>query len=65
MNITHEDIQLALRISKGIQEYLRQTGQKGARSTDVYPFLARQGIVEKDRSGEKERHQHLQLRRLR
>lgn len=49
MNLTHEDIQLAIRISKGIQEYLRQTGQKGARSTDVYPFLARKGIVEKDR----------------
>ena len=49
MNLTHEDIQLAIRISKGIQEYLRQTGQKGARSTDVYPFLARQGTVEKDR----------------
>ena len=49
MNLTHEEIQIALRIGKGIQEYLRQTGQKDARSTDVYPFLMRKGIVEKDR----------------
>jgi len=42
-------MQLARRISRGIQEYLLQTGQKGARSTDVYPFLARKGIIEKDR----------------
>ena len=49
MKLTHEEIQLAFRMSKAIQEYLRQTGQKDARSTDLYPFLARQGIVERDR----------------
>jgi hypothetical protein len=49
MDLTHEDRQRALRIGKAIQEYLLSTGQKDARSTDVYEYLARKGLIEKDR----------------
>jgi hypothetical protein len=58
MNLTHEDYQKAKRISEAIQEFLFQTGMKDARSTDVYDFLARKGLVEKDR------HQGLHFRKF-
>lgn len=49
MNLTHEEMQQARRISRAIQEYLKQTGQKEARTTDIYQFLARKDVIEKDR----------------
>ncbi len=49
MNISHEDFQKARRISRAIQEYLEQINQDGLRSTDIYPILAKQGLIEKDR----------------
>lgn len=58
MGFTHEDFQKAKRISEAIQEFLRQTGMQNARSTDVYEFLARKGLVEKDR------HQGLHFRQF-
>jgi hypothetical protein len=58
MNLTHEDYQKAKRIREAIQEFLFQTGMKDARSTDVYDFLARKGLVEKDR------HQGLHFRKF-
>lgn len=41
MGITHEDFQQARRISKAIQEYLEGTGKQDVRSTDIYPYLAK------------------------
>ncbi|HWB92565.1 MAG TPA: hypothetical protein VG605_11960 [Puia sp.] len=49
MTFTQEDFQRAKRISAAIQEFLRQTGMKDARTTDVYEMLARKGLIEKDR----------------
>lgn len=49
MNISHEDFQKARRISRVIQEYLEQINEDGLRSTDIYPILAKKGLVEKDR----------------
>jgi hypothetical protein len=49
MELTHEDRQRALRIGRAIQEFLLSTGQKDARSTDVYEFLAHKGLIEQDR----------------
>jgi len=49
MSVTHEDFQRAKRISRAIQEYIDMTGEIDLRSTDVYPYLARKGLVEKDR----------------
>jgi len=49
MNISHEDFQKARRISRAIQEHLEQINEDGLRSTDIYPILARKGLVEKDR----------------
>ena len=49
MNFTHEDFQKARRISKAIQEYLESINQEGLRTTDLYPYLARKGVIEKDR----------------
>ncbi|WP_405399323.1 hypothetical protein [Maribacter sp. Asnod2-G09] len=49
MIISHEEFQKARRISRAIQEYLEQTGLHGIRSTDVYPLLARKGLIQKDR----------------
>lgn len=43
-----DEFQKAKRISRAIQEYLETTGSNGVRSTDVYPYLARKGIIEKD-----------------
>lgn len=49
MNVSHEDFQKARRISKVIQEHLEQINEDGLRSTDIYPILAKKGLVEKDR----------------
>ena len=49
MDISHEDFQRARRISRAVQDYLNAINRDGLRSTDVYPYLARQGLVEKDR----------------
>jgi hypothetical protein len=49
MNFTQEDFQKGKRISEAIQEFLRQSGMKDARSPDVYEMLARKGLIEKDR----------------
>ena len=49
MGISHNDFQRARRISRAIQEYLVMTGQDGARSTDVYQYLCRKGLIEEDR----------------
>ena len=43
-----DEFQKAKRISRAIQEYLETTGSNGIRSTDVYPYLARNGLIEKD-----------------
>jgi hypothetical protein len=47
--ITHEDFQRAKRISRAIQEYLELTHENGLRSTGIYPYLAKKGLIEKDR----------------
>jgi hypothetical protein len=49
MELTQELFQKCRRISAAIQDFLVQTGMVNARSTDVYEFLARKGLVEKDR----------------
>ena len=49
MALRQDQFQLARRISRAIQEHLEAISQDGLRSTDVYPVLARKGIVEKDR----------------
>jgi len=49
MDINHEDFQRAKRISRAIQEFLELTNQDGLRSTDIYPVLAKKGLIEKDR----------------
>lgn len=49
MDISHEDFQRAKRISRAIQEYLELINQDGLRSTDIYPVLAKKGLIEKDR----------------
>jgi hypothetical protein len=51
MEITHEDIQKARRISQAIQKYLEMSNDNGLRAADVYPYLAREGLVEVDRHG--------------
>jgi len=43
-----DEFQKAKRISRAIQEYLESTGSNGSRSTDLYPYLSRKGVVEKD-----------------
>lgn len=43
-----DEFQKARRISRAIQEYLETTGSNGIRSTDLYPYLARKGVIEKD-----------------
>lgn len=58
MSITHEDLQRARRISRAIQEYLEFSKKEGVRSTDVYPYLAKKGLIEEDR------HNGLHLRKF-
>lgn len=58
MTITHEDLQKAKRISRAIQEYLEMNNKEGIRSTDIYPYLAKKGLIEKDR------HNGIHLRRF-
>jgi hypothetical protein len=49
MELTQELFQKCRRISAAIQEFLLQTGMVNARSTDLYDFLVRKNLVEKDR----------------
>jgi len=52
-----DEFQKARRISRAIQEYLETTGSNGLRSTDLYPYLSRKGLIEKDlNNGLKFRH---------
>ena len=43
-----DEFQKAKRISRAIQDYIESTGANGIRSTDIYPYLCRKGLVEKD-----------------
>lgn len=45
----HEDFQKARKIARAIQDYFRQILSDHARSTDIYEYLARRGLIEKDR----------------
>lgn len=50
MNLTHEDFQKAQRISNAIQDYFRINYDKmEVRSTDIYEFLAKYNLIERDR----------------
>ncbi|SHM58734.1 hypothetical protein SAMN05444266_10996 [Chitinophaga jiangningensis] len=50
MNCCHEDLQRALRISNAIQEYFRiNYNYQEVRSTDLYEFLAKRNLIERDR----------------
>ncbi len=49
MQLTQEDFQKAKRISRAIQEYLEMINQDGLRSTDVYDYLSKKRLIEKDR----------------
>ncbi|WP_299833999.1 hypothetical protein [uncultured Tenacibaculum sp.] len=49
MKITHEEFQKARRISRAVQEYLKELNDDGLRSVDLYPILARKKLVEKDK----------------
>lgn len=48
-DITPEEFQKARRISRAIQEYLDSAIQRDVRSTDIYDYLARKNLIEKDR----------------
>ena len=47
--LSHEDFQKARRISRAIQDFLVFNKLVEARSSDVYEYLARKGLIEKDR----------------
>ncbi len=49
MHSEQEDFQKARKIARAIQDYFRQVLSNHARSTDLYPYLARLNLVEKDR----------------
>lgn len=49
MHLTHEDIQQARRISRAIQDYFRINNKTEARSADVYEYIAKCNLIEKDR----------------
>ena len=46
--VSNKEKQKAIRISKAIQHFLEKNGMDAVRSTDVYPYLSRQGLVERD-----------------
>lgn len=48
MDLPKSDIQKALRISRAVQNYIDITNQINLRSTDVFPYLVRQGLFDKD-----------------
>lgn len=48
MQLSKDEIQRAFRIRKAIQKYLDQTNKVNIRSTDVFPYLVRRGLFEKD-----------------
>ena len=43
-----DEFQKAKRISRAIQDYLESTGSNGLRSTDLYAYLSRKGVIEVD-----------------
>ena len=49
MALTNEEKMKAIRISRALEEYLKMTGKTNMRSTEVYEYLARKGLVERDR----------------
>jgi len=49
MQLTQSEFQKARRISRAIQKHLEMIDKDGLRSTDLYPVLARKGLVLKDR----------------
>jgi len=48
MKISDNEIKKALKIKNAVQKYLEQTKKVNLRSTDVFPFLVRRGLYEKD-----------------
>ena len=48
MSITKRDIQQAIRISREVQHYIELTNGVNLRSTDVFPYLVRRGLFERD-----------------
>lgn len=49
MSLSPSDYQQAVRISRALEDYFAMTGKVVLRSTEVYPYLQRQGLVPKDR----------------
>lgn len=49
MKLSNDEVRLALKISKVIQERIDITGDTNLRSTDVFPYLVKRGLYEKDR----------------
>jgi hypothetical protein len=50
MNLAHEDFQKAIRISNAIQDYFKINFNKNkVRSTDIYEYLSKCNLIEKDR----------------
>jgi len=48
MALTKDEIQLALRISRLLENHLQSAGKTNLRSTDVFELLARNGLFERD-----------------
>lgn len=48
MNITKEEFDRAVQISQAIKKYFRSTGKNQFRSTELYEYLARKGLTERD-----------------
>lgn len=52
MNLKYAEMQQALRISNAIQNYFRiNYDKKEVRSTDIYEYLSRSNVIERDRHG--------------
>lgn len=50
MNLKYEELQQALQISRAIQDYFKiNYDKKEARGADIYQYLARCGLIERDR----------------
>jgi DNA helicase-4 len=48
MSLTNKEIQLALTVSKNIEEYLLSTGKTNLRASDIFQHLERKGLFERD-----------------
>lgn len=48
MNITKEEFDRAVQISHAIKKYFKSTGKNHFRSTELYEYLARKGLTERD-----------------